>query len=304
MPRATFFCRLNYIEVAGNLGRGEQFSDNFFATNDRATIESLVDSRFLPSMGSLEYNSFIKGPFAVYCKIPQLPPGAEADKMIELLLLLDTFEDAFWLHDDSCVGHELAYIVNGGTIHSNIYQGLRSRADSTTSTITMSAEKFRELVRFYRQALRPRNLAPARFHTKANSSRFSRAFGHIGRAQRTAFLSEKITFYCSAMEALLSTSQAELAHQISERVALISSADPQQRMESYRFLKECYSFRSKYIHGSPLKDIGEDRIAEMSRRLDTVVRRAVEVIFKDETISGALTDENALDNYMLQRIFN
>jgi Apea-like HEPN len=305
MPRGTFFCRLNYLEVQGNLGRGEQFSDGFFATNDRLTIENIVDEEYSQSMGNLEFRSARSSPLLVYKKIPELPLGAEAQKIIELLILLDSFEDTFWLHGDSCVGHELAFILNGPTIHSNLYRGFRSRADSTCGTLTLSAEKFREIARFYRRALHPDlEKQPARYHTKTNSTRYSRAFGHVGRAQSTTLFSEKITFYCSALEALLATQQAELSHQIAERVALISSVDPEQRMQNYRFLKECYSFRSKYIHGSPISDIGDGKMAEMSTKLDAAVRDAVEAVFNDEALAAALSDQTALDNYMLQKIFN
>jgi hypothetical protein len=301
---ATFFCRLNYVQVQSDLGRGEEFSEGFFATNDRRTIASLVHPNLRVPMGSLEYDHFLESPLVAYCKIPNLAAGAEKKKVFERLMLLDAFENAFWLHGDSCVGHELAFIVNGHKIHSNLYQGMRTRSDGTSATVTLSGDDFRELVQFFRSLMHPRlDLPPARFHTKGNSSRFSRALALIGRAQKTAFLSEKITFYCSALEALFSTSQAELAHQIAERVALISSLDAQARMQKYRFLKDCYSFRSKYIHGSPLKDLKEAEIAERSTRLDAAVRDAVEVALKDQTLGMALGDETALDNYMLEKIF-
>jgi hypothetical protein len=305
MPSATFFCRLNYIEVQGNLGRGEQFSEGFFVTNDRLTIEGIVDSQYSESMGNLEYKAARSSPLLAYRKIPDLATGAETRKIVDLLVLLDSFEETFWFHGDSCVGHELAFIVNGLIIQSNLYRGFRSRADSSCATITMSADKFRDAVRFYRGILHPNlDMKPARFHTKTNSSRYSRAFSHIGRAQGTTLFSEKITFYCSALEALFATQQAELSHQITERVALISSPDPEQRMQKYRFLKECYSFRSKYIHGSPLSDIGDVKMAEMSTKLDAAVRDAVEAMSKDEKLSSALSDQTFLDNYMLQKIFD
>jgi len=256
-------------------------------------------------MGNLEYRACLDSPLLAYCKIPDLPQGAETTKIIDLLLLLDSFEDTFWLHSDSCISHELAFIVNGPTIHSNLYLGIRCCADSHCRTITMPADSFRDLVRVYRRALHPNiSVTRAQFHTKANSSRFSRAFDHISRAQRSAFFSEKIAFYCSALEALFSTQQAELAHQIAERVALISSSDPQQRMRKYSFLKDCYSFRSKYVHGSPLGDIGNTRMAETSVQLDELVRSAIEAAFKDEALSAALKEQSALDNYMLEKIFN
>jgi hypothetical protein len=42
----------------------------------------------------------------------------------------------------------------------------------------------------------------------------------------------------------------------------------------------------------------------MSIRLDAAVRDAVEAVFNDETLSAALSDQTALDNHMLQKIFN
>jgi hypothetical protein len=44
------------------------------------------------------------------------------------------------------------------------------------------------------------------------------------RAQKTGMFTEKITFYCSALEALFSTSHFELSHQIAERVAVTGAS--------------------------------------------------------------------------------
>jgi hypothetical protein len=45
-------------------------------------------------------------------------------------------------------------------------------------------------------------------------------------------------------------------------------------------------------------------MAETSIQLDALVRDAVEVVFKDETLSAALDEQGTLDNYMLEKIFN
>jgi hypothetical protein len=107
-------------------------------------------------------------------------------------------------------------------------------------------------------------------------------------------LAEKITFYCSALEALLSTSQAELSHQIAERVALISSQNVDERTEIYWLLKECYNFRSKYVHGSPLRDIGEEKIAKLTIKLDEAARRCFEKVMSDHELAQAVTDKEQL----------
>ena len=221
--RATFLCRLNYIEIKGNLGRGERISEEFFITNDRERITGLLDPRFIGTMGSLEYNFIRTAPVVAYSRIDLPAHSTEHKKLVEHLLILDAFEDVFWLHTDNCVGHELAFLCTKQGIFSNIYQGIRSRSDGTQHTVTLSADQIREIVRLFRETLLPDVSVQVRVHTKANSSRFTRALSLIGRAQKTTLLAEKITFYCSALEALLSTSQAELSHQIAERVALIST---------------------------------------------------------------------------------
>jgi hypothetical protein len=162
------------------------------------------------------------------------------------------------LHADSCVGHEVAFIHDRKHgIWTNIYEGLRSRSDCSQDKLEITANELRELIRLYRVLLKPAKAnsqtslatenqteakpglaaklagsAPyrlARIHTWTNSNRLSRALGHVGlahalghvgRAQKTGMFTEKITFYCSALEALFSTSQFELSHQVAERVAV------------------------------------------------------------------------------------
>jgi hypothetical protein len=155
--RSVFCCRLHYISINGNLGRGERLDDNFFVTNDRATIEALLPKDFEPSVGRMEYRSFKESPVVAYARLDELPPGSEQTRLLEHLLLLDAFENVFWLHADSCVGHELAFMydINRGGIWSNLFEGLKSRSDSSQDTLTITANQFRELIRLYRILLKP-----------------------------------------------------------------------------------------------------------------------------------------------------
>lgn len=118
----------------------------------------------------------------------------------------------------------------------------------------------------------------------------------------TPIPNEKITFYCSALEALLSTSQSELSHQIAERVAVLCSKELAERVEIYKFIKGSYSFRSKYIHGSPIRDNEEDAVIKMSVKLDHIVRRTIEIAIADAVLMEALADEKKLDDFMLLKI--
>jgi Apea-like HEPN len=332
--RSVFCCRLHYISINGNLGRGERLDDNFFVTNDRATIEALLPKDFEPSVGRMEYRSFKESPVVAYARLDELPPGSEQTRLLEHLLLLDAFENVFWLHADSCVGHELAFMydINRGGIWSNLFEGLKSRSDSSQDTLTITANQFRELIRLYRILLKPTEvdqknavafddrgktkpgllakvinsgkLRLAKIHTRTNSNRLTRALGLIGRSQKTVMSSEKIAFYCSALEALFSTSQFELSHQIAERVAVMTGgSNKSDRLPTYRFVKECYSFRSKYVHGAPLKAADELKLEAMSEKLDVLVRQCFHTILEDEGLLKAILSDADIDELMLSRLF-
>jgi hypothetical protein len=74
-------------------------------------------------------------------------------------------------------------------------------------------------------------------------------------------------------------------------------------LANYKFIKACYTFRSKYIHGSPIKQTDEGIIIEMCKKLDHAVRLTVESVFEDGALLKILDDEEELDNYMLRKIF-
>jgi hypothetical protein len=96
---------------------------------------------------------------------------------------------------------------------------------------------------------------------------------------------EKITFYCSALEALSSTSQFELSHQVAQRVAVTGTRSRSDRLPTYRFVKDCYSFRSKYIHGAPLKASDEMKLEGMCTKLDALVRQSFQKVFSGRDLS-------------------
>ncbi len=303
MQRATFVCKLNYLTVRGNLGRGEQLSDRFFITNDSATISELIDTKFITAMGTLEYRSIINSSVVAYCRLDRVGDGEETQKIIDLLVLLDLFESSFLFFQDNCVGHEVAFLLAGDKISSNIYGGMRTFADGRAGRdISLSADEIREIVRFYRKALHPKTDNKIRVQTKMNSSRISRANGFIHRAQQSVIPPEKIAFYCSSLEALFSTSQAELSHQVAERTALISTPHANERIEVYRLVKSGYSFRSKYVHGAPVKG-DEQSVISMSEKLDSALRNCLKHTIRNQELIEAINSDDALDEYFLRMLF-
>lgn len=128
------------------------------------------------------------------------------------------------------------------------------------------------------------------------TNRLSRAMNFVRESRSTPFWLAKITFYISALEALLSNSNAGVAKQVSERTAKILEKDLVSRIKLHDLVYEAYDIRSAYIHGSgvTLKSINRkvrklelDTIEEFLSELDEVLRRLI-VLF--------LTDLNHINN--------
>jgi hypothetical protein len=63
------------------------------------------------------------------------------------------------------------------------------------------------------------------------------------------FPDQAYTSLVTILEALLSTGTAEIAHQVSERVAVLIGHSSDERLEVYRAIKKLYDLRSRITHG-------------------------------------------------------
>src|SRR5262249_17835816 len=145
-----------------------------------------------------------------------------------------------WLHSDCCVGHEMAFLQSAGSIHSNFFGGIRTRADATQKMLTLTTKEIHHLIELH-DKLRRDAENPTKIHTKTNSNRISRALDYVARAQMSVNPAEKVAFYCTALESLFSTSTSELTHQIAERVAVVTSQNAASRSDQYWFVKKVLS---------------------------------------------------------------
>lgn len=85
---------------------------------------------------------------------------------------------------------------------------------------------------------------------------------YIYHARAIAAITIKVLMYITAMEALVSTSTAELSHQVAERIALLIGDGAEERMRIYNNIKKGYGVRSKAAHGEPQKGTEQD-VAEL-----------------------------------------
>lgn len=117
-----------------------------------------------------------------------------------------------------------------------------------------------------------RDATQFQFFKDAKIGRKMTAWIYVFYARAAAALTIKVLMYITAMEALVSTSTAELSHQVSERVAILLGKDARERLGIYDDIKKGYGIRSKAAHGEPVKGTEADTAALLVA-LDDYTRR-------------------------------
>lgn len=117
---------------------------------------------------------------------------------------------------------------------------------------------------------------------KNGGNSFYRILLLLQLARKTGFLSEKISMYCAMLECLFAIERNHKKN-ISEMTAKYVTTDIRERTVIEQDMRDAYGIRSDFVHGdvNVLFD-KNDQLAELSRRLDDYVRRAMRKAFADE----------------------
>ncbi|MBQ8714212.1 MAG: hypothetical protein IJ552_03265 [Prevotella sp.] len=121
------------------------------------------------------------------------------------------------------------------------------------------------------------------------------AWVYVFHARGINALTIKVLMYITAMEALVSTSTAELSHQVAERVAILIGTNVAERHIIYHDIKKGYNIRSKAAHGEPLKGT-EQEVADLLVILDDYLRRLLRLE------SPYNFDDNKLNEFFIKKL--
>lgn len=305
--KAQFTTILHHLTIEPDLGHGDKINDTTFLTNNEQTIKNLIAPEFVPDVGIMEASSIASAKAVIYAK-EEIPRGVEPEQhLLTKLGQVSAFLTSMWLYKDNSVNQELGFLFytrNGRPTASSNFIALRySDASGKFSLTRFSREELRDVRAFYRNRMLLETHPFERLGTQLTkgTDRASRAFLLVQGARCNSDLGLKVSMYCSALEALFATSQAELAHQLSERVAYFLEKDPKARVETYRKMKKAYSVRSKIVHGDVIRSSAMPELIEVSKNCDAVLRRSIEKVLTDEKVNKIFRGKSEkLDNYMIE----
>lgn len=307
----TFLCGIDQVTLSITASRGERFSDDYFITKDADKIADLIRT-FGDGLGSVETKYLLHRAAAVIYRVQRIEfdpaenVAAVLDRqLIQDMLSVKRLEAAMWLIKDNACHFDRAWLAlnaNGQiTVNNNFWASHKSCADGTYRPVDFSSDE----LRIARSSKRPtgEHIASAGTPTMLTkgSLRFQRFEYFIDAARDSVDVAMKIAQYCSGLEALVSTAQQELSHQVSERVAALLAAPGRQRLPIYKLVKQAYGYRSRAVHGASFKVADIDQLRDCATRVDQICRELSFIYFgPDARFRDAIesSDQHATDFFM------
>lgn len=309
--KSTFIALLRDVEFKDDLGKGDRINDSIYITNNKSVIENLVTKEFWPVIGLLEIEYLLSNNAVVAYSHQELSEESPEQCVVSRLYEIQSFLLVAWAQIDHSINFETGFVLWQGDstplVSSNFIAHLATNSSGEKVKTLLGREQFREMRKLYRSSItmpsKPFKLPVSQL--TSSSDRASRALYIINAARGTSDLAIRVSHYCSAFETLFSTSQSELSHQLSERIACFLHSDPEERLTTYRKMKHAYAIRSKFVHGSHFKESRLNELSEASKFCDMIAREIFRKLLADSDAQSKFNSSNEVfDEYMLRTIFS
>jgi hypothetical protein len=287
----TFLCGLDQIELPAMLHRGERFADDYYLTTDKNRIAELV-SEFGTGLGQVETTYLVQRASAVVYRRSSIDfDGVDAvgcleKSIIEDMLAVKRLEMGLWLVKDNAAHFDRAWIAartaQGSIVHTNTWASRVSAADGTFDAASYSVEELRLARNFYTPLPAYLRASASPTLLTKGSLRFQRFQYFLSGARQSNDVAMKIAEYCSGLEALVSSSQQELSHQVSERVAALLAPPGPARIANFKFIRQAYGYRSKAVHGASFKPTDVNQLRDCSKKIDQFCRLLFELYLGED----------------------
>ena len=308
---SLFTIALINLKVSSDLGRGDRIDDTTFITNNSEIVRKLLRADYLPILGRLEASAIIEADAVIY-SVDKVPDDLTPEQyLIAKLYRVKAFEMATWLMQDNSINSEhgfLLYQKDGmPTVSSNFIATQHSTATGEDVFLNLRRRELKVIREFFRKNIHIEKHAhtlPTTQLTKG-ASRISMVYFLVQSARCQSDLALKISQYCSALEALYTTSTIELAHQLAERVAFFLEKDGGSRYQTYRALKRIYDFRSRIVHGGTIKHSVLDDLRNSAAICDDLIRRSLQKILGKKSFMDIFEgNPKELDDFFLRLCLN
>lgn len=324
--------RVGVIALTHNLILPEAFKRKKFSVKDFPDIRlekngdqiNFIDSNLIYQLGNVQAEEIKKNP----CFYTFADLNEKDLKVLENVYrnIVSNFITALWILKDNSVGSDLElYKIQNRESYFIRKVLFNSDSSSQYSDTSFKATEIDEAIKWF-EILTLMDRAQVANEKKSynyvqeeetvsngiinidkkfphdDSNRLQRSLRFISVSRKQTVLHSKITYYISALESLLSTTEIELRMQVADRGARILGENYEDRVRIKNIISIAYSFRSKYIHGAgssqksmkkSLKFLGS--VEELSKEMDEILRELIKLFLTDLNWTISLNEKEFAD---------
>lgn len=286
--KLLYITALDYIEIVELLNHPIPMGNDLYLTNNAEHYKRHLTESHKENIGNLEYNHLISGRPVIFSIKSIHHFMMNEDLIIKFLRDVQGLIFKIWLRKDNSINCQLAFSlgINFGLVSSNCLPVFNSSGTGNDFTLQITKNEIKEIVdkeSVQIQGLTENKMPKNTGLTKA-IGRISVANYHIQAARGQRDLGFKISSYCSFFETLFSTDNAELAHQLSQRISFFTKSSAEERLTTYKIVKKAYGIRSKAVHGDML-DKSKEEISQVAIHCDNLARICLNKIFKNKKMT-------------------
>ena len=310
-----FVTSLNNLRIDQPLGSNWKIAGDLKISNSQSVAKRLLTDLLRENIGTLEANHLLSGRPFVYAlsefPVEDTSQEKQRDVLYAHLAHAQMFTNALWLVRDNSINFELGFLqfphqgpiarVSSNSLSATFSDATRSRAETAfdESELKLAIEYYKEIYGWTHDEFIIPELPPSAL---GKLDRISRALYFVQAARAASNLPEKVAYFCTCFESLVSTSPSELAHQVAERVASLIGKTPAEALDVYRDLKRAYDTRSKLVHGGQLTG-QDDRYRTDSTNCDSYARRLLQVLILNSEMKAAIDqEEGSVNEFFLNRL--
>ena len=268
---------------------------------------SKIKIEYRESIGTINWRRISESGCAMFASLEGNPQNISDQQLLQAIARVCTsFTHGLWLIRDNGATLDEGYLFGDNHVYAKGLQGYSSAQiiqdpieydKNEIATAFRVSEKMLPLLPFANK--------DGTFLGKSEGvSRMNVFFTHFDAYRSHSDLALRILHGVSALESIVSTSKGELAHSVSERVALLISDNPDIRLGYYDEIKQIYNIRSSAVHGS---FVGKTEILRQmlhsSLAMDGILRNLITHWFNGHVyFESIILKDSDIDKYFKRKI--
>ncbi len=214
----SFVTSLNNLRIDRPLGSNWTIAGNLKISNSQSVARRLLTGSLRQNIGALEANHILSGRPFVYAVSEYPVEDTSLEKQMDVLFAhlayTQVFTNALWLVKDNSISFELGFLqfpyqgplarVSSNSLSATFSDATRSRAETAfdETELEKAIEFYKEVYGWTHDEFIMPELPPSAL---GELDRISRALYFVQAARAASYLPEKVAYFCTCFESLVST---------------------------------------------------------------------------------------------------